>query len=142
MLNERPWFRVASKCSRNCESFSNNFAIPTASSFQFYSNLAFINDVNDSCVVDRPALVPVEFEGQVTLKFPDCEELGPPVLQLDEVAFRYTPDSPFLFENLCIGSDTQSRICIVRYFSASICLHPLLYIVQFRLVTTAPAKRR
>uniref|UniRef100_A0A914W434 ABC transporter domain-containing protein n=1 Tax=Plectus sambesii TaxID=2011161 RepID=A0A914W434_9BILA len=60
-----------------------------------------------------PVIQAVEHEALVTLKFPDCEQLGPPVLQLDEVAFRYAPDCPFLFEKLCIGSDTQSRICIV-----------------------------
>ncbi|VDN50986.1 unnamed protein product [Dracunculus medinensis] len=60
-----------------------------------------------------PILKPVEIETEVTLRFPDCEVLSNPVLQLDEVSFRYTPLSPLIFQNICIGSHANSRICIV-----------------------------
>ncbi|MFH4978007.1 hypothetical protein AB6A40_004716 [Gnathostoma spinigerum] len=60
-----------------------------------------------------PVLKPVEIESDVYLHFPDCEVLGNPVLQLDDVSFRYTPTSPLLFQNICIGSHANSRICIV-----------------------------
>ncbi|MGH0128197.1 UNVERIFIED_CONTAM: hypothetical protein FKN15_044845 [Acipenser sinensis] len=53
--------------------------------------------------------------------FPDnFEKLSPPVLQLDEVEFYYSPDR-HIFRNLCVSADLESRICIphllVVYFS-------------------------
>ena len=64
-----------------------------------------------------PVLRPVEMEQDVVLKFPHCEKLSNPVLQLDEVSFRYSKDSDFIFKNICVGTDNDSRICIV-----SLCL--------------------
>lgn len=47
-------------------------------------------------------------------RFPDnFEKLSPPVLQLDEVDFYYSPDH-CLFTGLCVSADLESRICIVR----------------------------
>ncbi|KAL3106668.1 hypothetical protein niasHT_015976 [Heterodera trifolii] len=43
----------------------------------------------------------------------DCDKLGNPVLQLDEVAFRYSKETPYIFQKVCIGSRSDSRICIV-----------------------------
>ncbi|KAE9554907.1 hypothetical protein FO519_001872 [Halicephalobus sp. NKZ332] len=60
-----------------------------------------------------PVLRQVEMEQDVVLKFPQCEKLSNPVLQLDEVSFRYTKDSDFIFKNICVGTDNDSRICIV-----------------------------
>lgn len=60
-----------------------------------------------------PVLKPVEIEPDVVLRFPECEVLSNPVLQLDEVSFKYTPNSPLIFQNLNIGSHANSRICIV-----------------------------
>ncbi|GMS91559.1 hypothetical protein PENTCL1PPCAC_13734 [Pristionchus entomophagus] len=60
-----------------------------------------------------PMLHAVEFESEVHFRFPDCETVGNPVLQLDDVAFRYNPDSPYLFRKLNLGTHENSRICIV-----------------------------
>uniref|UniRef100_A0A8R1Y0I8 ABC transporter domain-containing protein n=1 Tax=Onchocerca volvulus TaxID=6282 RepID=A0A8R1Y0I8_ONCVO len=60
-----------------------------------------------------PILKPVVLEGEVKLSFPDCEVLNNLVLQLDDVSFRYTSVSPFIFTKLQIGSYADSRICIV-----------------------------
>uniref|UniRef100_A0A914H6S7 ABC transporter domain-containing protein n=2 Tax=Globodera TaxID=31242 RepID=A0A914H6S7_GLORO len=60
-----------------------------------------------------PALQPVEFESDVVFHFKECEKLGNPVLQLDDVSFRYSKESPFIFQKVCIGSRSDSRICIV-----------------------------
>lgn len=47
-------------------------------------------------------------------RFPDnFEKLSPPILQLDEVEFYYTPQQR-LFPGLCVSADLESRICIVR----------------------------
>ncbi|XP_061074030.1 ATP-binding cassette sub-family F member 3-like [Conger conger] len=60
-----------------------------------------------------PELKPIEKESEVSLRFPDnFEKLSPPVLQLDEVEFYYSPDQR-LFTGLCVSADLESRICIV-----------------------------
>ncbi|XP_076138605.1 ATP-binding cassette sub-family F member 3 [Alosa pseudoharengus] len=60
-----------------------------------------------------PELKPLEKEAEVMLRFPDnFEKLSPPILQLDEVEFYYSPDKS-LFNGLCVSADLESRICIV-----------------------------
>ncbi|KAK5904127.1 ATP-binding cassette sub-family F member 3 [Pseudochaenichthys georgianus] len=60
-----------------------------------------------------PEMKPLEKEIEVSLKFPDnFEKLSPPILQLDELEFYYTPDRP-LFSGLNVSADLESRICIV-----------------------------
>jgi len=58
-------------------------------------------------------LHPIERESDVVFHFKDCEKLGNPVLQLDEVSFKYTKESSLIFQNICIGCRSDSRICIV-----------------------------
>ncbi|XP_046559186.1 ATP-binding cassette sub-family F member 3-like [Haliotis rubra] len=59
-----------------------------------------------------PPLVPVAKETEVVLKFPECEKLSPPILQLDELTFYYCKDQP-IFNKICINANMDSRICIV-----------------------------
>lgn len=60
-----------------------------------------------------PELKPIEKETEVVLRFPDnFEKLSPPILQLDEVEFYYSPDQR-LFSGLNLSADLDSRICIV-----------------------------
>lgn len=52
-------------------------------------------------------------------RFPDnFEKLSPPILQLDEVEFYYSPDLP-LFSSLNLSADLESRICIVSVLMIS-----------------------
>ncbi|KAI1731611.1 ABC transporter domain-containing protein [Ditylenchus destructor] len=60
-----------------------------------------------------PVLQSVEFESDVVFHFRECEKLANSVLQLDEASFRYSKDSPLIFQNICCGSQSDSRICIV-----------------------------
>ncbi|KJH39878.1 hypothetical protein DICVIV_14223, partial [Dictyocaulus viviparus] len=60
-----------------------------------------------------PILHPVELDADITFKFPECEMLNNPVLQLDDTSFRYSEDAPFLFRKLNLGTHANSRICIV-----------------------------
>lgn len=60
-----------------------------------------------------PVLQSVEFESDVVFHFRECEKLANPVLQLDELTYRYSKDSPLIFQNICVGSQSDSRICIV-----------------------------
>ncbi|KAJ1371671.1 hypothetical protein KIN20_033658 [Parelaphostrongylus tenuis] len=60
-----------------------------------------------------PVLRPVELDSDITFKFAECEVLNNPVLQLDDMSFRYNDDAPFLFRKLNLGTHANSRICIV-----------------------------
>ncbi|KAJ8321096.1 hypothetical protein KUTeg_002683 [Tegillarca granosa] len=59
-----------------------------------------------------PELKPVEKETNVVLRFTDCEKLQGSVLQLDDVHFHYTKESP-IFKKICVNAQADSRICIV-----------------------------
>ncbi|CAI9729080.1 ATP-binding cassette sub-family F member 3-like [Octopus vulgaris] len=59
-----------------------------------------------------PELKPVAKESEVILKFPECNKLSPPILQLDEVTFYYSEDQ-VIFHNICVSASMESRICIV-----------------------------
>uniref|UniRef100_A0A1I7W794 ABC transporter domain-containing protein n=1 Tax=Heterorhabditis bacteriophora TaxID=37862 RepID=A0A1I7W794_HETBA len=61
-----------------------------------------------------PVLQAVELDADITFRFPECELLNNPVLQLDDVSFRYNEGSPFLFRKLNLGTHANSRICIAR----------------------------
>lgn len=81
-------------------------------------------------MIYRPELKPIEKEQEVVLKFPDTDSLSPPIIQIDEVSFRYSPESDFIFKNVNLGANLDSRICIVSFF-------PFLfsYFVQSRYFT-------
>ncbi|CAL1697017.1 unnamed protein product [Somion occarium] len=59
-----------------------------------------------------PELHPPEADEIETFKFPETEKISPPILQLNEVTFGYTPDRILLKDvNIDVGLD--SRIAIV-----------------------------
>jgi len=60
-----------------------------------------------------PELQPVEKEPEAVLKFPDIEKLSGCVIQLSEVAFRYSENLPTCFTNVDLSANADSRICIV-----------------------------
>lgn len=57
----------------------------------------------------------VEKETEVTLRFPEVEPLSSPILQLNEVMFRYesSPPNEYVLSNVNLTASQQSRICIV-----------------------------
>ena len=55
----------------------------------------------------------LEKESEVTLRFPDVEPLNPPILQVNEVSYRYPNTDEFVFKNVSLSASLQSRICIV-----------------------------
>lgn len=59
-----------------------------------------------------PELKPIAKETEVVLRLPDTEPLSPPILQLNEIMFRYTTDR-VIFSNVNLGATMDSRICIV-----------------------------
>eukprot|EP00180_Rhodochaete_pulchella_P000614 Plantae.Rhodophyta-Rhodochaete_pulchella.ctg14486.p1 GENE.Plantae.Rhodophyta-Rhodochaete_pulchella.ctg14486~~Plantae.Rhodophyta-Rhodochaete_pulchella.ctg14486.p1 ORF type:complete len:311 (-),score=58.99 Plantae.Rhodophyta-Rhodochaete_pulchella.ctg14486:25-957(-) len=48
----------------------------------------------------------------MTMRFPDCGKIAPPVLMLQEMSFGYTEDN-LLYENVDFGVDLDSRIALV-----------------------------
>ncbi|XP_018010153.1 ATP-binding cassette sub-family F member 3 [Hyalella azteca] len=60
-----------------------------------------------------PELQPVEKESVVVFSFPDVDKLSPPILQLDEVSFRYSKDGPPIFQDVNLTTTMTSRTCIV-----------------------------
>lgn len=64
------------------------------------------------CCAQLPELQPPEVEETETFKFPETEKISPPVLQLNEASFGYTPDKILLKDiNIDVGLD--SRIAVV-----------------------------
>ncbi|KAL4117547.1 hypothetical protein PRIC2_011538 [Phytophthora ramorum] len=59
-------------------------------------------------LVDEP-----EDEHAFRMHFPPPEPLGRPIIAVEDVGFRYTPESPLLFKDVHIGVDMSSRIGIL-----------------------------
>jgi ATP-binding cassette subfamily F protein 3 len=59
-----------------------------------------------------PILEPPENEYSVHFKFPDVEKLSPPIVQMTDVSFGYTPTMPLL-RNVDLDVQLDSRIGIV-----------------------------
>ena len=59
-----------------------------------------------------PILETPEAEYTVHFKFPEVEKLSPPIIQMTNVAFGYTPDKPLL-RNIDLDVQLDSRIGIV-----------------------------
>ncbi|OBZ80100.1 putative ABC transporter ATP-binding protein C29A3.09c [Grifola frondosa] len=59
-----------------------------------------------------PELHPPEVEETETFKFPEAEKISPPLLQLNEVSFGYTPDK-ILLRNVNIDVGLDSRMAVV-----------------------------
>lgn len=82
--------------------------------FRYNANRAASVQSKIKMLEKLPELKPVEKEIEVTLRFPEVEYLNPPVLQLDEVAFKYDPESiDLLFKGVNLSANLESRICIV-----------------------------
>ncbi|XP_031620401.1 ATP-binding cassette sub-family F member 3-like isoform X2 [Contarinia nasturtii] len=80
--------------------------------FRYNANRAASVQSKIKMLEKLPELKPVEKEIEVVIKFPDVEPLNPPVLTLNEIAFKYNKDKViFTCVNLCANLD--SRICIV-----------------------------
>ncbi|XP_015519229.1 ATP-binding cassette sub-family F member 3 isoform X1 [Neodiprion pinetum] len=84
--------------------------------FRYNANRASSVQSKIKMLEKLPELKPMEKEGEVTLRFPEVEALSPPILQLNEVSFRYDSsgsNADFLFTGVNLTATLQSRICIV-----------------------------
>ncbi|KAJ8920090.1 hypothetical protein NQ315_011745 [Exocentrus adspersus] len=80
--------------------------------FRYNANRAALVQSKIKMLEKLPELKPIVKESEVVLKLPDTEPLSPPILQLDEVSFRYNQER-VIFSNVNIGATMDSRICIV-----------------------------
>lgn len=64
------------------------------------------------CLLQLPELTPPEADETETFKFPETEKISPPLLQLNEVTFSYTPDQ-ILLKSVNIDVGLDSRMAIV-----------------------------
>ncbi|XP_071445879.1 ATP-binding cassette sub-family F member 3 isoform X2 [Hetaerina americana] len=80
--------------------------------FRYNANRASSVQSKIKMLEKLPELKSVEKEVEVVLKFPEAENLSPPIIQLNEVTFSYSSDN-FIFSNVNLGATLDSRICIV-----------------------------
>ncbi|KAK6620399.1 hypothetical protein RUM44_006800 [Polyplax serrata] len=80
--------------------------------FRYNANRASSVQSKIKMLEKLPELKPVEKETEVILKFPETDALSPPILQLNEVSFHYTPET-VIFSNVNLSATLDSRICIV-----------------------------
>ncbi|KAK0087155.1 hypothetical protein PV325_001668 [Microctonus aethiopoides] len=83
--------------------------------FRYNANRASSVQSKIKMLEKLPELKSVEKETEVILRFPDVVPLSPPILQLNEVSFRYetSPTNEFLFTGVNLTASLESRICIV-----------------------------
>uniref|UniRef100_A0A146M2S6 ATP-binding cassette sub-family F member 3 n=2 Tax=Lygus hesperus TaxID=30085 RepID=A0A146M2S6_LYGHE len=80
--------------------------------FRYNANRASSVQSKIKMLEKLPELKPVEKEIEVVLRFPEVEALSPPILQLKEVSFGYTPEK-LVLKSVELGATLESRICIV-----------------------------
>ncbi|PNF18408.1 ATP-binding cassette sub-family F member 3 [Cryptotermes secundus] len=80
--------------------------------FRYNANRASSVQSKIKMLEKLPELKAIEKEVEVVLKFPEAEALSPPILQINEVSFGYSPDR-MIFSNVNLGATLESRICIV-----------------------------
>lgn len=49
----------------------------------------------------------------VTFYFPSCGTIPPPVIMVQNVSFRYSDKTPWIYKNLEFGIDLDSRVALV-----------------------------
>nr|CAI5845574.1 unnamed protein product [Callosobruchus analis] len=81
--------------------------------FRYNANRAALVQSKIKMLEKLPELKPIVKETEVVLKLPDTEPLSPPILQLNEVCFRYSPSDRYIFTDVNLGATMDSRICIV-----------------------------
>ncbi|KAG5889243.1 hypothetical protein JTB14_006379 [Gonioctena quinquepunctata] len=80
--------------------------------FRYNANRAALVQSKIKMLEKMPELKPIVKESEVVLKLPDTEPLSPPILQLNEVSFRYNEER-VIFTDVNLGAIMDSRICIV-----------------------------
>lgn len=67
-------------------------------------------------MVEKGLTTKVASEKQISFKFTDVDKLAPPVIQVQDISFRYKKDdenSPWIYNNIEFGLDQDSRVALV-----------------------------
>lgn len=64
-------------------------------------------------MVDAGLTEKVSSDKTLSFAFLSCGGLPPPVIQLQNVSFQYSPEKPFIYKNLEFGIDLDSRVALV-----------------------------
>ncbi|KAL5015228.1 hypothetical protein ScPMuIL_009498 [Solemya velum] len=104
LKNQQKEFEAQQQYREHIQIFIDRFRYNANRASQVQSKLKLLEKL--------PELRPVEKETDVIMKFPECEKLSPPILQLDELYFYYKKDH-VVFKNICVNASMDSRICIV-----------------------------
>ncbi|XP_018329476.1 ATP-binding cassette sub-family F member 3 isoform X2 [Agrilus planipennis] len=80
--------------------------------FRYNANRAASVQSKIKMLEKLPELKPIDKEVDVVLKFPETEPLSPPILQINDVSFAYSPEK-VIFRSVNLGATLESRICIV-----------------------------
>jgi len=64
-------------------------------------------------MIDAGLTEKVTSDKVLSFTFLSCGGLPPPVIQLQNVSFRYSPEKPWIYNNLEFGIDLDSRIALV-----------------------------
>ena len=91
--------------SRSLLAFIDKFRYNAAKSSEAQSRIKKLEKM--------PHLEPPEAEYNVHFKFGDVEKLSPPIIQMSNVAFAYSKDSPPILRNVDLDVQLDSRIGIV-----------------------------
>lgn len=81
--------------------------------FRFNAKRAALVQSKIKMLEKLPIIKPVEKESPVVFKFPDPSAISGTLFQLDEVSFRYSPNTPIILKNINLSASLDSRICIV-----------------------------
>ena len=55
----------------------------------------------------------VKIDRTLEFYFPSCGNIPPPVIMVQNVSFRYSPESAYIYRNLDFGIDLQTRVALV-----------------------------
>lgn len=81
--------------------------------FRYNANRASSVQSKIKMLEKMPELKPIEKEQEIVLKFPETDKISPPIIQLDEVSFRYPNAKDSVLINVNLTANLESRICIV-----------------------------
>ncbi|VDP75209.1 unnamed protein product [Echinostoma caproni] len=64
-------------------------------------------------MIDGGLAEKVESDKTLTFYFPDPGTIPPPVIQVQQVSFRYSPGKPWIYKNLDLAIDLDRRVALV-----------------------------
>merc|ERR1711972_50578 len=64
-------------------------------------------------MIEKGLTEKVSSEKKVTFKFTNTDRLAPPVIQVQNISFKYKEDTPWIYRNLEFGMDLDTRLALV-----------------------------